>query len=39
MARVFWLRIADDLRISNEFRAIAGDAGTLLQRALAHLSG
>ena len=39
MAHVFWRRIADDPRISNEFRAIAGDAGTLLQRALAHLSG
>jgi hypothetical protein len=38
MAQVFWRRIADDLRVSNEFRAIAGDAGALLQRALAHLS-
>ncbi|MEP7043065.1 MAG: type II toxin-antitoxin system HipA family toxin YjjJ [Dokdonella sp.] len=38
MARVFWQRVADDRRISAEFRGIAGDAGASLRRALAHLS-
>ena len=39
MAQVFWQRIADESRISAEFRAIAGDAGSVLRRALAHLTG
>ncbi|HEY0229689.1 MAG TPA: type II toxin-antitoxin system HipA family toxin YjjJ [Dokdonella sp.] len=39
MAQVFWRRIAEEPRISSEFRAIADDAGSMLQRALAHLTG
>lgn len=39
MAHVFWRRVANEPRISVKFRAIAGDAARLLQRALAHLTG
>lgn len=38
MARAFWQRVVDDVRISPPFRAIAADAGALLARAAAHLS-
>lgn len=34
VARVFWQRVADDARISAEFRALAGDAGSALDRAI-----
>jgi hypothetical protein len=39
MARVFWQRVGADTRISSEFRAIAGDASAMLERALQHLAG
>ena len=38
MAQAFWSRVGSDTRISAQFRGIAVDAGTALQRALAHLS-
>ena len=38
MARAFWQRVAGDQRISAEFRGIAADAGSTVQRALAHLT-
>lgn len=38
MARAFWQAVTADLRISAEFRGIAADAGTTVQRALAHLT-
>jgi hypothetical protein len=34
IARVFWQRVADDARISAAFRALAGDAGSALDRAI-----
>ena len=38
MAQIFWCRVAADLRVSAEFRAIASDADRTLARALAHLT-
>lgn len=39
MAQEFWDRVGSDTRISTQFRGIAADASTVLQRALAHLLG
>ncbi|MEO7064456.1 MAG: type II toxin-antitoxin system HipA family toxin YjjJ [Dokdonella sp.] len=39
MAQDFWERVGSDTRMSAQFRGIAGDASTALQRALTHLSG